>query len=419
MTAHGQDGAAAHKALSNPFPGLRPHEPDEGSFFFGRDRAVGDLLERLRRSRLLAVVGVSGIGKSSLVQAGLLPALRGGMFVEAGSRWHVSTCRPGDDPVGNLARALLSSRAPGDEKLDEPARAAMAEAVLRRSSLGMIELARQARLPPGCNLLVVVERFGDLFRLDPATECGARAEDDVVFVRLLLEAARQTEVPVYVVMLLRAPYLGECARFWGLPEDLNDSMYLVPRLTRDEASEAITGPVRMRRAEVTPRLVQRLLNDLWGAPLRLPTFQHALRRTWDLWARAGGAAGPLDLCHYEATGGMAGALARHAEESFDELPDAASRLLAARLFGALVKGCRGGGEYGDIIKLKTLCEMIGAEEPDVAALVEAFRREDRSFLAPPATQPLTAESLVEISYDDLIHTWARLRSWAALPNGTL
>ncbi|HEX8335198.1 MAG TPA: hypothetical protein VF621_00630, partial [Pyrinomonadaceae bacterium] len=92
--------------VPNPFPGLRPFETDEYRLFFGREGQSDALLERLERSHFLAVVGTSGSGKSSLVRAGLLPALRGGMMAGAGAGWRVAVARPGHDPLGNLARSL-------------------------------------------------------------------------------------------------------------------------------------------------------------------------------------------------------------------------------------------------------------------------------------------------------------------------
>jgi hypothetical protein len=324
--------------------------------------------------------------------------------------------RPGDDPLGNLARAMPSPRAPGqEEEMDEAVCAAIKESVLRRGSLGLVELARQARLPPRQNLLVVVDRFADLFRLAPEMKREGRAEDAAAFVRMLLEAVGQTETPVYVVIILRAAYLGVCARFWGLPEAINESLYLTPRLTREEAGEVITGAAAVGGAEVAPRLVQRLLNDLWGDPLRLPIFQHALMRTWSVWLREGVAGEPLDIRHYEEAGGLSGALSRHADEAFDELPDAGSRAIAERLFRALARECCDGREYGDVLKLREACALTGAGEADVAAVVEVFRRDGRSFLTPPPARRLTADSLLELSYEDLLHGWDRLKAWAAEP----
>ena len=94
------------KKVENPFPGLRPFETDEYGLFFGREGQSDALIERLQRSHFLAVVGTSGSGKSSLVRAGLLPALRGGMMAGAGSGWRIAIMRPGNDPIGNLANAL-------------------------------------------------------------------------------------------------------------------------------------------------------------------------------------------------------------------------------------------------------------------------------------------------------------------------
>ena len=91
---------------ANPFPGLRPFESTETYLFFGRDGQSEELLRRLRRTRFLAVVGTSGSGKSSLVRAGLLPALQGGLMASAGSDWRIAILRPSNDPIGNLARAL-------------------------------------------------------------------------------------------------------------------------------------------------------------------------------------------------------------------------------------------------------------------------------------------------------------------------
>src|SRR5579863_989366 len=90
----------------NPFPGLRPFEAEEDYLFFGREKQIDELLRRLRSTRFLTVLGSSGSGKSSLVRAGLIPALQGGFMMSAGSSWRIATFRPAGDPIGNLALAL-------------------------------------------------------------------------------------------------------------------------------------------------------------------------------------------------------------------------------------------------------------------------------------------------------------------------
>src|SRR4029077_9306376 len=120
---------------------------------------------------------------------------------------------------------------------------------------------------------------------------------------------------------MRSDFLGDCAQFRDLPEALNAGQYLVPRMTRDERGAAITGPVAVSHGEISPRLVQRLLNDVGDDPDQLPILQHALMRTWDHWDRHAADGRAIDLEDYEAIGGMAEALSQHADEAFDELAD--------------------------------------------------------------------------------------------------
>src|SRR3989442_15462002 len=103
MTTEASETFAEIRTPTNPFPGLRPFDFDESHLFFGRDGQSEQLISKLGRARFLAVVGTSGSGKSSLVRAGLLPALLGGFMTNAGSNWRIAIMRPGSDPIGNLA----------------------------------------------------------------------------------------------------------------------------------------------------------------------------------------------------------------------------------------------------------------------------------------------------------------------------
>ena len=412
MTDERVTAPAAH-AHGAPYLGLRPFETEDAVHFFGRDHQVDELLDLLGRTGFLAVVGGAGCGKSSLIRAGLLPALHGGMFRDAGPRWRVASLRPGDDPVGALAHALAAQDGFGPAEWDDGLRAVVVETTLRRGSLGLVEVVREAGMPRDENLLVVVDQFDDLFRLAP--EGRSSGEGAAGFVKLLLEAVRQNDFPVYVALTLRTDYMGDCAEFSGLPEAINSGHYLVPRLSRDQGREAVTGPAAVRRAAVSPRLADRVLNDLGHDPDKLPSFQHALMRTWQAWESDHEEGEALDLRHYEEAGTVAGALAKHGEEAYAELPDERSRGLARNLFAALTELCAGGRDIRRPVKLKDLCAKAGGGEAEVTDLVEFFRREGRSFLAPPAPQPLTGESPVEVSYENLIHDWPRLKGWAGAP----
>ena len=395
----------------NPFPGLRPFMQEEADLFFGRDKQSDELVRRLANRRFLAVVGTSGSGKSSLVRAGLLPSLEGGFMAEAGAHWRIAILRPQDDPIGFLARAMVETGVLAHLDLAPPAAEGVVETTLRRSSLGLVEVARLARLEPHENLLIVVDQFEELFRFaDLARQRGA-GDEAPAFVKLLLEAARQTEVPVYVVITMRSDFLGDCARFRDLPEAISDSQYLIPRLTRDELQAVITGPIGVRGGRIAPSLVQRLLNDIGDDMDQLPVLQHALMRAWDHWERSDPEGRPIDLSDLEAIGGMAEALSRHADEAFGSLTTDRDRKIAERLFKCLTERGPDNREIRRPTPLSRIATIANVEPDEVIAVIDVFRAPGRSFLMPPHGVALAGDSVIDISHESLIRQWGRLRTW--------
>ncbi|MCI0537588.1 MAG: hypothetical protein L0Z50_20430, partial [Verrucomicrobiales bacterium] len=413
------DGESHQK---NPFPGLRPFREGDKDFFFGRDGQVVELLARLRQNRFLAILGTSGSGKSSLVYAGLFPALHGGMMRGAGSHWRIAEFRPGSRPLKNLSAALTCTLpAPGETEkapaqirvgpgANDPFLEASVEATLRRSGLGLIETVRVFGLPKSSNLLVVVDQFEELFRFRREALKVSPHDEALALVRLLLEAVQQTELSIYVAITMRSEFLGECACLPELPEAINRGQYLVPRLSRDERRLAIEGPISVAGGAIHPRLVHKLLNDAGDNPDQLPILQHALMRTWNEWTRDHAEGEPLDSRHYDTIHGME-ALSLHAEEILRELPTDHHRTLAEKMFKALTKvdaenrGTRNPASFGE------LCAITGAEPRELAAIIDAFRKPGRTFLLPTIEIELRPETIIDLSHESVMRVWGRLSEW--------
>ncbi|MEM9008820.1 MAG: hypothetical protein AAGE59_35590, partial [Cyanobacteria bacterium P01_F01_bin.86] len=398
---------------TNPFPGLRPFDLDEEHLFFGREGQADELLVRLSRTHFLGVVGTSGSGKSSLVRAGLLPSLYSGFLADASSGWRVAILRPGNAPIGNLAMALNDPEVFGVEPTSDDAviRTALTESTLRRGALGLVEVTQQARMESHENLLVVVDQFEEIFRFKQQAKSIEAEDEAAAFVKMLLAAAKQREVPIFVVLTMRSDFLGDCAQFRDLPEALNESQYLIPRLTRGQLRRAIEGPVAVSGAAITPQLVNRLLNDVGDNPDQLPILQHALMRTWDYWEDQGTPQAPIDMEHYEAIGGMATALSRHADQIYDGLPDERSRYIAEILFKRLTDRGADNREIRRPTQLGEICAVAEAELDEVVIVIDAFRASRRSFLMPPADVALTETSVIDISHESLMRNWLRLKEW--------
>ena len=391
--------AAVEVAITNPYPGLRPFEPEEDYLFFGREQQTDALLRALRHTRFVAVVGGSGSGKSSLVRAGLVPSLYGGGMAGAGSSWRVAILRPGDKPIANLALALHDGAGLGSAHGSREVDLAVLETTLRSSSAGLGAIFREARLGDCENLLVVADQFEELFRFRSSD--GNYAEAAAGFVKLLLSAAADPEIRVYVVLTIRSDFIGNCAEFPGLAKAVSDGQFLVPRMNRAELRRAITGPAGVAGGEVAPRLVVRLLNEAGDDPDQLPVLQHALMRSWELRQFRTGSE-PLDVGDYEAVGTMTRALSQHAEEAFSELTSYADRTIAEKTFRALMET----DDRGRLVRRPSTIEEIAAiaDEPGdaIRSVIEHFRAPGRSFLI------LRADSFLDLSHESLMRIWDRL-----------
>jgi formylglycine-generating enzyme required for sulfatase activity len=316
------------------------------------------------------------------------------------------------------------------------------QATLNRSRNGLLEAVRQSKAAAGSKLLLVVDQFEELFRFHRA---GATSQEEAIgFVNLLLCATQQAEQSVYVVLTMRSDFLGECSQFLGLAEAVNDGEFLIPRMTRDQIQEAIEGPIRVRGAAIAPRLLFRLLNDVQDSQDQLPVLQHALMRTWELWRRSQGSvrgqeSAPLDLEHYEATGGMQEALSQHADEVFAALPSEPHRTAAARIFKALTERGPDGRGIRRPTRLGQLAAIAEERMKDeggrmnntgdkpgssfiihpssllvkeiVHQVIDAYRVPGVTFLMPPVTSALDDSTVVDISHESLMRVWRRLRGW--------
>ncbi|MFN9692407.1 MAG: NACHT and WD repeat domain-containing protein [Synechococcaceae cyanobacterium] len=427
--------AARAAAGSNPYPGLRPFEEREEYLFFGRERQIDHMVDLLAQRRFLAVVGGSGCGKSSLVNCGLQPALRRGLMASGGTSWRMARFRPGLRPIEALAQGLAAALSPSDGDATASLAAAdlsQAEVIatqLRLSRLGLVEVAEQAGIGPDANLLVVVDQFEELFRYQglaegPAAGRLANAQGEAqALVNLLLASGAQQRCPIHLVLTMRSDFLGDCARFTGLPEAITTSLYLVPRLSREERRQAIAMPALLSGTEIDPVLLTQLVNDVGDDPDQLSILQHALRRTWQHWRQRGGE-GAITLADYEAIGTMATALDSHAEQTLAEVCKAEvfktrtsgeprdALVLSSRVFRALTDKAsdpRGIRRPTTLAELQAIC---GGEPEAVVHVVDHFRQADRAFLMPPEGTSLSPDSVVDISHESLMRVWRRLDEWA-------
>lgn len=443
-----------------PYPGLRPFEYKENYLFFGREGKAQEIAERLELSRFVAVVGTSGSGKSSVVRAGLLPLLYGGMLPNLGSNWRIAIMRPEETPIRNLAESLVcpvNFEAPEEtKKPKDETQIGIAEAVLRRSGVGLLDFVNNPvnAFTKDENLLIVVDQFEELFRFKEKFSADYQ-EEAAAFVKLLLEGTRDEKNHVeglrdekkriFVIITMRSDFLGDCAQFHDLPEAINKGQYLIPQMTRDELRQSIESPALVGDAEVSPALVNRILNDLEDDQNQpgdsrdrtirdqLPVLQHALMRTWNFWKENREHDEFINIEEYDEIGGMAQALSKHADEAFDQLSDentedkslepisavnekskklSRKQEIAVKIFKCLTETDSENREIRRPAKIEEICAVTCASKEEVSEVIDVFREKGRNFLMPPPQKVhLTEDTKIDISHESLIRNWKMLKGW--------
>ncbi len=350
-----------------PFPGLKAFQREEQTFFFGREALVATLTARLRAERFLAVLGASGSGKSSLVLAGLVPGFGAGEEHGNGAPpEQVRTLTPGADPEGALARALA------------------------------------APLTGGCDTLLVVDQFEELFTLCADPERRAR------FVEALV-AAWQGQPRLYVVLTMRADFWGDCAPYPALKDLMQAHQELIAPMDTGE----LRGAMEQQAAAVGLRfeadLSHSILAEVEGEPGAMPLLQHLLL---ELWRRRHGRW--LRASEYRALGGIRQAIAHTADGIYAELAgDPAGQQLLRGLFVRLTRLDETESEPGQFRDTRQRVALpaltpAGSDPERLRALVQ--RLADARLLV-TTTDPETGETQVEVSHEALIRHWPRLRGW--------
>ena len=385
--ALGAPSPHADNVVENPYKGLRAFGEADVPDFFGRERVVERLLSRVgesgSRGRLVAVVGPSGSGKSSVVRAGLIPALRAGA-VPGSAEWFVTDMTPGPRPFEALAAAL--ARVAVDTHLDLVDQLEAGEAGVRRTIDRVLPDER-------AQLVLVIDQFEELFT--QASAATTRA-----FLDALAAAVTQPRTRLRVVLTLRADFYDRPLAHRALGELVRRGTEVLTAMAVDELERAINGPAERVGVRFDPPLLAAIVADVTDRAGSLPLLQFALT---ELVERRRGAL--VDLAAYTEMGGVAGALVHRAEALYDEL-DEGARVAARQVLLRLV--AIGDDSATQVTRRRVLREELSALGKPVDAVLDRFAHHRLlTFDADTESRGPT----VEVAHEALLTEWDRLRSW--------
>lgn len=377
---------------NNPYRGLQSFDEEHREFFFGRTRVIEKLCSRVAANALTVVLGASGTGKSSVVKAGLVPALR-----TEGEDWQIlPVIRPGKSPLANLASVAI----PGDDSSEADRLAQFwSDESSDANALADRIMAWAKSHSPSTRLLLVVDQFEELVTLCCDDWERARCMQ-------LLESAVQTASERFrLVITLRSdfePQFIDCP----LKSDWTATRYVVPPMTTDELREAIEGPASARVLYFQPaEMIDRLINEVIQAPGAMPLLSFTLSELYIRYLERRAADRCLTDADYESLGGVVGSLRSIATELYDDF-DGPQQATMERIMLRMVS-VQGGELARRRVPRSELIYTSMSENDRVSTVLEKLS--DARLVV--EGKEVDGEPYVEPAHDALIRGWGKLLEW--------
>jgi WD40 repeat protein/class 3 adenylate cyclase len=371
--------------IPTPYKGLRAFEETDAPDFFGREQLVEQLVDRLAGTRFMAVVGPSGSGKSSVVRAGLIPALRRGA-IPGSERWPIVDMFPGPKPFDGLEAGLLRTTAdPPPGLMDE----------LERDEHGLHRAVLRVLPSDGSDVVLVIDQFEEVFTL--VEDEAARTH----FLGSLEAAATDPHSRLRVVATLRADFYDRPLLYRGFAQLFKSRVEAVIPLAASELERAISGPAKRVDVTLEPGLVVAMLADVAEEPGALPLMEYALT---ELFERREGRTLTLDA--YREIGGVSGALGRRAEELHAEL-DEDGKDAARQLFLRLVAL----GEGSEDTRRRAWRAEIASLDVDQDGLTAILDTYGAARLLSFDRDAGTGAPTIELAHEAMLTAWPRLHRW--------
>ncbi len=383
-----------------PYKGLEYFDfnDEDPKYFYGREKLTDKLLDRVRQSNFLAILGASGSGKSSVLRAGLLHQLNKGRKLAGSENWKIQIMLPGEHPLQNLALSWLDSNLSDTERakqLDDT------ESLLQQGGEGLRKLVQASRAN---QIVLVIDQFEEAFTL-----CQDLAEREAFF-QCLLEALEQTDNKLCLILAMRIDFFGKCfeREYSGLGNKIQakDNFIAIPPMKREELFQAIIKPAEKVKLSLESPLAEEILRDIEGSPASLPLLQDTLT---ELWKRRTN--NQLKFATYSKLAGIGGTLNQRATEVYNSLSES-EQDTARHIFLCLTQLGEGTEDTRRRVLKKDLI-TAKHDEQLIDNVVQTLAKA-RLIVTRERVDPSSAigkEAEVDVAHETLIRNWISLRQW--------
>jgi len=422
--------------VNRPYPGLRPFNQNENEIFFGREDQINELKLKLIYNRFVSIVGPSGSGKSSLVNAGLIPA------IQKESKWKIITINPGSNPIHSLSEGfyktfrnefinndVIKKKSEKKDIID------VINDELSFSFYSLIDLFKDLKIH-NTKCLIHIDQFEEVFRYKPRNKRDNKATS---FVYLLEKTIKQTELPIYTVISIRSDYIGDCMKFYDLSDLIANNIFIVPRLYQKHFQEIIEKPASLNfkiitnsdsktllTTELESGLVNKILSDITGHLDQLPVLQHAMWQMWnsakdkdfknyniqlinyskDKLASYDTKKIILTNKQYEKIGKLDRCLSTFAGKIFEDLNNN-NKEITKKIFKCLINTETNHTESRKLANIKDIENIVGYNNEETETAIKKFSNENCFLIRRGETN----KNIYEICHDSLIRQWDDLTKW--------
>jgi WD40 repeat protein len=334
-----------------------------------------------------------------LVFAGVLPGIL--KLKNSSSTFRIISFRPGNNPFGNLAEALIRGIDTRGKSRDNNE---LCEIIKNHDNFS--DALGQITKGVDENILLNIDQFEDLFRFGSS---GLSEANKIKFIEFLINTINRSAPDIYIILSMRSEYMGECSHHWELARLINNSNYIVPEPGMENWRKIIEEPVKFAGARIEPELTEVLLNDIRFRNDQFPVLQHSLMRIWEHWQRSDDSEKPISIMDYNSIGTVKNAIAFQGNEIYEELDDRGKEICAILFKSITRKGSdnRGLRQPSDIGTIKSIARC---SDEQLFEVIEKFRHPSRTFIT-CSEELLSNNTVIDLRNECILHLWEKLVEW--------
>ena len=401
----------------NPFVGLKPYSKNTSNSYFGREQDVENLLQILQKNKLLTLNGVSGSGKTSLINSGLIPRLQNGFIGQAGKEWSITSFRPGINILLNLSHALTQNNVlKVDSKSNTTDQKYYSEIISNSGSMGVVEIYKRSDIFNKKNLLIIIDQLEDLFKYEKYFD-SSKSEDDNNLMDIIYRSVTMKNTAIYFLICIETPYLSKLTSYKKLQEIISKSQYAIQNLNQTGINQILENTFKKQNILFDSKVVDLFNQTLKEEISYLPNFQFLLYKLYEKFVLNSSEKSIIDLEDIEDLGGLEHSIAKDFETIYSSSTKENQKIVSL-LFKAISSPQNNTDiQYESILNIS---EYTNSTRVELSKIIKSFKKTFNNLfdvfepsitgISASANKTYDAKNILTLKYIKFLN-WERYTKW--------